>query len=322
MCERDVGLFSLVQQVVANIPWALAEGRVPIALFQAATCYWTPNGHRESDTVWEYYFEPLLEDHSASTIPHDVRHTIVWNPPDPGDIGYFANETTFVTNHFGDHPELMDRALSIPYGDADPSDSMRRTTAALMHEYVRPRGYVRETVDRFRHDNWTGSSVIGVHARGTDALVSPWHPHRKGSLVLAEYAAVLSRLLEGQPDARIFVATDDQASFDWLAAEFGDAVMGYATLRRDGGEASGRGPTGGIMPAFLAGDREVLPEAARRPWWIFFCSPTVTTWCTTEPASLAASCSRSPISSTPTPRARASRPFGTGPPKIGLSKSG
>ena len=30
ICERDVGLFSLIQQVIANIPRALVEERVPI----------------------------------------------------------------------------------------------------------------------------------------------------------------------------------------------------------------------------------------------------------------------------------------------------
>ena len=69
MCERDVGLFSLIQQVVANVPWALAEGRVPIANFGRRTCYWTPRGFRGRDNVWEYYFEPLDRAHPAASLP-------------------------------------------------------------------------------------------------------------------------------------------------------------------------------------------------------------------------------------------------------------
>ena len=38
MCERDVGLCSLIQQVVANVPWALTEGRMPIANLGRRTC--------------------------------------------------------------------------------------------------------------------------------------------------------------------------------------------------------------------------------------------------------------------------------------------
>jgi len=58
ICERDAGLFSLIQQVIANIPWAILEGRIPVVHFQGKTCYWTPDGYHDKDTVWEYYFEP------------------------------------------------------------------------------------------------------------------------------------------------------------------------------------------------------------------------------------------------------------------------
>jgi len=38
ICERDAGLFSLIQQVIANIPWAIQEGRLPVVYFQGKTC--------------------------------------------------------------------------------------------------------------------------------------------------------------------------------------------------------------------------------------------------------------------------------------------
>ena len=69
ICERDVGLFSLIQQVIATIPWALAEGRTPIVHFGPRTCYWTPNGHHSAKSVWEYYFEPL---HRSLTLCNDT----------------------------------------------------------------------------------------------------------------------------------------------------------------------------------------------------------------------------------------------------------
>ena len=34
ICERDVGLFSLIQQVIANVPWAVKEDRVPVVYFR------------------------------------------------------------------------------------------------------------------------------------------------------------------------------------------------------------------------------------------------------------------------------------------------
>jgi hypothetical protein len=79
ICERDAGLFSLIQQVIANIPWALSEGRVPVVYFTDRTCYWAPAGYHGAGTVWEYYFEPVIPSHPASSVPESIRS--VWGYP-------------------------------------------------------------------------------------------------------------------------------------------------------------------------------------------------------------------------------------------------
>ena len=104
ICERDVGLFSLIQQVIAHIPWAGAEKRVPIAFFGDRCCYWTPDGYADRDTVWEYYFEPVMPDYPAGCIPQGARTAICEHPPDPRSPGYQLNEQIYVSCHFGDHP--------------------------------------------------------------------------------------------------------------------------------------------------------------------------------------------------------------------------
>ena len=53
VCERDVGLFSLFHQVIANVPWALGGNFIPVVYFGQRTCYWVPGGYRGADTVWE-----------------------------------------------------------------------------------------------------------------------------------------------------------------------------------------------------------------------------------------------------------------------------
>jgi hypothetical protein len=68
ICERYVGSSSLVQQDIAQIPWAKAERRVPIAYFGPGCCYWRAKGHAGSGTVWEYYFEPLDQGHAATAM--------------------------------------------------------------------------------------------------------------------------------------------------------------------------------------------------------------------------------------------------------------
>jgi hypothetical protein len=258
VCERDVGLFSLIQQVIANIPWAIAENRIPVVHFGEGTCYWTPNGYRGRRTVWEYYFEPVVPGHPASSIPAPVRARLAAERPSPYEVGYLADEHAFVSSNFGDHPRLAGMALRIPYQWDDPDDALRRQAKAVIDHYVRPRAYLLRKVDDFFASQLAGHHLIGVHARGTDATSEQeLRPFRQGSLVLSRYVAEIERLLDIRPLVKIFVASDEQSSLDHLATAFGDRVIAYDTVRHRDGAAAGQGPTGWIMPAYIAQDRDV-----------------------------------------------------------------
>jgi hypothetical protein len=257
ICERDVGLFSLIQQVIANIPWALRESRIPVVYFQETTCYWTPSGYHDKQTVWEYYFEPVVAAYPASSIPQHIRETISHKPPSPFTVGYFADEHTFVSNHFGDHPALTGKTLPIPYLLDDPDDGLRQEAHDIIGRFVRARDYIQQKASHFFQAYLNGHPLIGVHARGTDAI-SPQEirAHRQGSLRLSAYVTEIQRLLDVQPTARIFVATDAQSSLEYFKNAFGRRVFAYSSLRHNSGEAAGKGPTGWIMPAYTAGDRD------------------------------------------------------------------
>jgi hypothetical protein len=256
ICERDVGLFSLVQQVAAHVVWALHEGRAPVAYFRDRTCYWTPDGYRGADTVWEYYFEPLLREYPAARIPRHVRAAIATRPPSPFEVGYYADARTFVSSHFGDHPDIQAASLVIPYQWDDPSPELRRRAATVLREYARPREYVLDQVERFYATHMRDQHVIGMHIRGTDAVShKEVRPHRHGSLDWSRYLATAAELLRARPSARILVATDAQDSLEQARAAFGERVLAYESLRHQRGEAAGAGPTGWIMPAYIAGDR-------------------------------------------------------------------
>ncbi len=256
--ERDVGLFSLIQQVISNIPWAIAEDRVPVVHFGDGTCYWTPNGYQGRDTVWEYYFEPLDPTYPATRIPDHVKRIISVNRPSPYEVGYAVDDHVFVSCHFGDHPQLRSSALAIPYKWDDPSESLRKEARAVLERFVRPRPYILGKVTDFFARYMAGNYVIGVHARGTDATSEQEvREFRRGSLVLSRYCAEIGRILELQPNAKIFVASDEQSSVRHLEAAFPDRVITYESVRHESGETAGHGPTGWIMPAYISGDRDV-----------------------------------------------------------------
>jgi hypothetical protein len=256
--ERDVGLFSLLQQVIANIPWALAEERIPVVSFGPRTCYWTPNGHRGRTTVWEYYFEPVIATHPSGLVPEGVRARIAAEPPSAFELGYRAGPHAFVSAHFGDHPELRGATLSIPYQWADPDEVVRRQAKKILDEYVRPRPHIQRTVQQFATRHMDGNHVIGVHARGTDAVSNQEvRAHRQGSLVLDRYVTEIRQRLQKTPDAKVLVASDDDATVKILRDAFPEQVIAYDSIRHRSGEPAGQGPTGWLMPAYIAGDRDL-----------------------------------------------------------------
>ena len=259
--ERDVGLFSLIQQVVANIPWAVGENRVLVVHFGDGTCYWTPNGYRGRDTVWEYYFEPLDPSYPAARIPEPVKASMVVDRPSPYEVGYFVDEHTFVSCHFGDHSRLTDATLQIPYEWDDPSDTLRAEAKAVLDRFVRPRAYILDQVADFFASEMAGHYLIGVHVRGTDATsAKELRAFRRDSLVLSRYSQEIERILTLHPRARVFVASDEESSLNYLTEAFPGRVIAYGSVRHQGGEAAGQGPTGWIMPAYITGNRDVAAK--------------------------------------------------------------
>jgi hypothetical protein len=259
--ERDCGLFSLIQQVVANVPWALHEGRVPVVDFRDRTAYWTPSGYQGRDSVWEYYFEPVVEGLPSAAVPDSVTRRIEAGYPDSTELGFFAGDDAFVSNHFGDHPRLAGIAPAIPYKTGNPDRALREWTGEIIGRFVRPRPFITAKVARFFDAHMRGSEVIGVHVRGTDAVSAPeprWY--RQGSLDLRRFENALWRLLQDRPKAKVFVATDAQASLDRLAAAFGARVLAYDAVRHVEGEAIGTGPMGWQMPAYVTADRETAAQ--------------------------------------------------------------
>jgi hypothetical protein len=257
ICERDVGLFSLIQQVISQIPWALRENRIPIVYYRDRTCYWTPNGYQGSDTVWEYYFEPVVPSHPASSVPPNVRAALSQNYPGSFDVGHFLDNEAFASAHFGDHPELLGKTLPTPYLLDDPDLELRRKASEIVHSYVRPRKYVLEKADRFFEEHMRDRYVIGVHIRGTDATSGhEARTFRHGSLRLPLFARAVQRLLKAHPDALVLVATDAESSLNYMRELLGSRVIAYDSIRHVRGREAGRGPTGWAMPGYISENRD------------------------------------------------------------------
>lgn len=255
ICARDVGLFSLLQQVIAQLPWARGEGRTPVVYFGPECLYFVEGGYRGADTVWEYYFEPVEPGVTAAVVGQELRE---WIPSfvsgaQRDNLGRQMADGTFVSYHYGDAPGLRGRALPIPFGALDPSRGLRRRARRVLDENVRLRPYLTEEIEAFQRSRMRpGAPTIGVHMRGTDAVSTGERRYfRRGSLDRDAYMKKIRQLLERWPGAQVFVATDDQASLDWLRGRFGSRVIAREGSRHESGETAGKGPLGWLMPAYL-----------------------------------------------------------------------
>jgi hypothetical protein len=256
VCDWDVGLFNLFLGVIAHVHWALRDRRVPVIYYACNNCYLTPRGYRGADTVWEYYFEPVIPAFPVSRIPARVVEWISRNPfrgrVAPG-TGYLVDDVAFVTNDGAWHIEVDGETLRDTPSNHPPSARVRAIASEIVRRYVRPRQYIRDRADAFFAQHFAGRFVIGVQIRGTDANVDPTRYVPQTRVKLDEFVDVLRRLRRAHPGSLIFVASDEQALVDRMRETFGD-VCAYDSIRHVHGDVAGRGPAGGILPAYLTQD--------------------------------------------------------------------
>ena len=178
--------------------------------------------------------------------------------PEADGVGEKIDDQFFASAHFGDHPDLEGKAFQIPWDWNDPSKDLRRAAAPVIKEYIRPKKSILEKVDRFYEEHLAGSNFIGVQIRGTDAVsTAESRAFRSGSLKPNAYITAVERLLIDSPGAKIFVATDAESSLEFMKEHFGERVVAYDSLRQGAGKAAGRGPQGGLLPAYISEDSNV-----------------------------------------------------------------
>lgn len=128
---------------------------------------------------WAYYFAPL-------------------------SIGDGRERT--VDPHYHDHcAYLVEQSLP------------RARGASLVQHYVALQPAVRDMVDSYVAQHWTGH-VVGVHYRGTDKFEDA------PRMTYEHVADCVRTAAKGRDDARVFVATDEAAFVEYMTREFGDRV--------------------------------------------------------------------------------------------------
>ncbi|WP_422355038.1 hypothetical protein [Roseivirga pacifica] len=257
ICEKDVGLFSLVQQVISHIPLALEQERKPVALYRTKCCYWTAEGYMDATNVWEYYFEPIIADQPSSKLPESIVEHINSHFPHFEYPGYYFNENVFVTNNFGNHRAFKGKTLTIPHKWNDPDQELREKASKIIQKHVRPRLYINEKANSFIDSQMKGHKVIGVHMRATDVSDDNEHNiHRRGSYSFQSYIEHIQKQLNRFSGAKIFVATDSERALNGLIEHFGKKVIYTSSIFHTSENLTGTGPSGWAIPGYLANDSQ------------------------------------------------------------------
>ena len=260
--ERDVGLASLFFQVINALNRCEKEELgTPIVYFKNQCVYYNPNGHQNKDNVWEYYFRPVDETADTLMISDKNKNEIkqVYADIEPKKL----NNTRFVKLgdrnkmccHYGDR-KLGNSLIVPPHLIPEVyEDGHREKANAIIHKYFKLRMYLNNKINDFFAENLADAKkVLGVHIRGTDALVNNAERWRKKFDIQNYINCIRIFISKYGNEGKVFVASDDAKLFNIVKNEFNDAIVEYDTFRQeeqDVGKSGNNTKGNAMMPTYL-----------------------------------------------------------------------
>jgi hypothetical protein len=218
--NRGHGLFAIVERVINQVLFARAVGLEPYVfvgeyvLADTRSCEHGSVAYFDAargPNVWEYFFEQ----------PGSYR-------PGMRSVGGRRVRSVQYVN-----PEAL-YSLALPHnhtityvGGASYDGPRRRKLRGAAHSLLANGSLVRASLRRradllFAPWRAASSSVIGLHARGTDKVVARRVPPEA-------YFPFVDAWVDEHPDALVLVATDDRDYYDRIAARYG--VWGVRSSR-------------------------------------------------------------------------------------------
>ena len=263
--ERDVGLASLFFQVINALNRCEKEELgTPIVYFKNQCVYYNSNGHQNKDNVWEYYFRPVDETADTLMISDKNKNEIkqVYADIEPKKL----NNTRFVKLsdrnkmccHYGDR-KLGNSLIVPPHLIPEVyEDGHREKANAIIHKYFKLRMYLNDKINDFFAENLADAKkVLGVHIRGTDALVNNAERWRKKFDIQNYINCIQIFINKYGNEGKVFVASDDAKLFNIVKNEFNDAIVEYDTFRQeehDVGKSGNNTKGNAMMPTYLCDD--------------------------------------------------------------------
>lgn len=163
------------------------------------TYYYTVYNNSPEENMWDYYFEPIVNDPATKKI-----------------YRYF-----FVTKAYKNHR-------------VDQKQKYRNLFHSILNDRIRIKKEIMEKVDEFYRRYLKSEKCLGVHYRGgADALkyisANPYNI----KYPLSGYFEKVDNLLSSMGFTKIFLATDDPKALEEFKNRYGYKVVSYSTHQND-----------------------------------------------------------------------------------------
>ncbi|KYG81033.1 nodulation protein Z [Roseivirga ehrenbergii] len=233
--HSNAGFFAYLTFVLNQILYCEEYDLVPVVYFGP----WSidgPNAYHDpivGNNMWDYYFEPV-----AGYTYSDIQAFIA-NPDHPiTEENLIYLEDDVMSYVHGGNPNSI---YNYPYGyytdleeDADHWYARQRKKAhALIEKYVHVKKELLTETNTFIENHFANNKVLGVHIRGTDKGCATEAQHLSKIIPPAKYFPHIDEFIQEQPEAKIFLATDQAQFVKQVRAKYPGRVLTQSTILSD-----------------------------------------------------------------------------------------
>jgi tetratricopeptide (TPR) repeat protein len=237
--EWSAGFWSDVDHVLGMCLLAEITGRTPVVWWGAQSRF-RPQG---AGNAWERFFAPVsparLADCEAPGLrvfPDKWRGRALsaeipnrWSGDGSRQVGlhFLDRDEDVVVSDF--HAGVKVLLPWLPASHALAGKPLPDAYRQLARRYLRPQPAIVAEADRFAVAHFGGRSVVGVHLRGSDKVQEV----NGLEALLASYAPLVDARLDGRPDARLFLLTDDSRVRAAYQRRYGTRLVSTSCTRTD-----------------------------------------------------------------------------------------
>jgi hypothetical protein len=183
------------------------------------------------DNMWDYFFEPVLDYTYAEIIKMVKDPNCPINEHDMTELEKIDLQYM--------HKHNAKSIFAYPYGfykykrsyDDKWYKRQRFKANKYIKKYIRIKENITQEVDDFYNINMKGNNVIGIHIRGTDKGTANAASNTMRIVKPSEYVKEIDKYLQEHKTSKIFVATDQEQSLEYMKSVYGEKIISYPSLR-------------------------------------------------------------------------------------------